>query len=237
MKGIDLADQNQDNGSLSSDDNGVGIDSKEDLANIIQAVIFASSDLINMRKLRELIGDFLEIQTVRDSVLIANDKLSSINSPFEIVEQAGAFRFRTRTRYYPWIKKLFGNENINRRLSQAALETLSIIAYKQPITKAEMEAVRGVSCDGPVKSLLDKKLVGLGGRSDAAGNAFQYVTTKDFMKYFGINKIPDDLPRLNELEDLIHANELLPQISGGTMFTPNRDDLDPDQIEMTMGEQ
>ena len=72
MKGIDLADQNQDNGSLSSDDNGVGIDSKEDLANIIQAVIFASSDLINMRKLRELIGDFLEIQTVRDSVLTAN---------------------------------------------------------------------------------------------------------------------------------------------------------------------
>lgn len=215
----------------------IGIDSKEDLANIIQAVVFASTDLVNMRKLRELIGDFLEIQTVREAIMISNDKLNSINSPFEIVEQANAFRFRTKTRYYPWIKKMFGSDNQSRRLSQAALETLSIIAYKQPITKAEIEAVRGVACDGPVKSLLDKKLIGLGGRSDGAGNAFQYVTTKDFMKYFGINKIPDDLPRLNELEDLIHANELLPQIKGGEVFTPTRDDADPDQIEMTMGEE
>lgn len=221
----------------SLDQQDIGIDSKEDLTNIIQAIIFASSELVNMRKLRELIGDFLEIQTVRESILHANEKLNSINSPFELVEQAGAFRFRTRTGYYPWVKKMFGSDNQVRRLSQAALETLSIIAYKQPITKAEIEAVRGVASDGPVKSLLDKKLIGLGGRSDGAGNAFQYVTTKDFMKYFGINKIPDDLPRLNELEDLIHANELLPQIKGGEIFTPHRDEVDPDQIEMSMGDE
>lgn len=226
-----MANENQ-----TLDNQDVGIDSKEDLANIIQAIVFASNDLVNMRKLRELIGDFLEIQTVRESILLINDKLNSINSPFEIVEQAAAFRFRTKTRYYPWVKKMFNTDVQARKLSQAALETLSIIAYKQPITKAEIEAVRGVACDGPVKSLLDKKLIGLGGRSDSAGNAFQYVTTKDFMKYFGINKIPDDLPRLNELEDLIHANELLPQIRGGEVFTPQRDDGDPDQIEMTMGE-
>lgn len=221
----------------SSDQQDIGIDSKEDLANIIQAIIFASSDLVTMRKLRELIGDFLEIQTVREAVLLSNEKLNSIHSPFEIVEQANAFRFRTKTRYYPWVKKMFSSANQARRLSQAALETLSIIAYKQPITKAEIEAVRGVASDGPVKSLLDKKLIGLGGRSDSAGNAFQYITTKDFMKYFGINKIPDDLPRLNELEDLIHANELLPQVKGGELYTPRRDDVDPDQIELTIGEE
>lgn len=213
-----------------------GIASKEELANIIQALIFASPDTVTLRKLKDLIGDFLEIQTVRDSVILSNELLTSINSPFEIVEQAKGFRFRTRKRYYSWIKKLFGSEQQIRKLSQAALETLSIIAYKQPITKAEMESVRGVSCDGPLKSLLDKKLIALGGRSESVGQAFQYITTKEFLKYFGLNKIPDDLPRLQELDDLIHANELIPQIKGGKVIPNFRDESDPNQIELSMGD-
>ena len=213
-----------------------GIASKEELANIIQALIFASPDTVTLKKLKDLIGDFLEIQAVRDSVILSNELLTSINSPFEIVEQAKGFRFRTRKRYYSWIKKLFGSDQQIRKLSQAGLETLSIIAYKQPITKAEMESVRGVSCDGPLKSLLDKKLIALGGRSESVGQAFQYITTKEFLKYFGLNKIPDDLPRLQELDDLIHANELIPQIKGGKVIPNFRDESDPNQTELSMGD-
>jgi segregation and condensation protein B len=213
-----------------------GIASKEELANIIQALIFASPDTVTLKKLKDLIGDFLEIQAVRDSVILSNELLTSINSPFEIVEQAKGFRFRTRKRYYSWIKKLFSSDQQIRKLSQAGLETLSIIAYKQPITKAEMESVRGVSCDGPLKSLLDKKLIALGGRSESVGQAFQYITTKEFLKYFGLNKIPDDLPRLQELDDLIHANELIPQIKGGKVIPNFRDESDPNQTELSMGD-
>ena len=130
------------------------IESNEDLARIVQALVFASPDVVTLRKLKEIIGDFLDAKTVSEALRIANDNLNKIDSPFEIVEQAGGFRFRTRARYYPWVRKLFPDANL-RRLSQAALETLSIVAYQQPITRAALEQVRGVSCDGPLKSLLE----------------------------------------------------------------------------------
>ncbi|MCL2282567.1 MAG: SMC-Scp complex subunit ScpB, partial [Fibromonadales bacterium] len=131
-------------------------------------------------------------------------------SPFEIVEVAGGYRFRTKNAYYPYIRKLFPDNN-TRRLSLAALETLAIIAYKQPITKAGIDAVRGVSCDGPIHSLLDKKFIALGHRADTIGNPYTYITTTEFLKYFGINRIPDDLPRLTEFSDILNSDFLIPQ--------------------------
>jgi segregation and condensation protein B len=211
-------------------------ESLEDIANIIQALVFASPEVITIRKLREIIGEPIDPQSVKECLMIANDKLNSIQSPFEIVEQAGGFRFRTRTRYYYWVRKLFPDLSA-RRLSQAALETLAIIAYKQPITKAEIERVRGVGCDGPLRSLLEKKMIALSGRSDAPGNPYYYSTTDEFLKYFGINRIQDDLPRLEEFEDIIQAGELIPQLSRTSVHEPAADVYDPDQIELPMGDE
>jgi len=215
------------------------IESREDLANIIQALVFASPEVVTIKRVREIVGDFVDLRMVTESLQVANDNLNSINAPFEIVEHAGGFRFRTRQTYYPWVRKLFPDLNA-RRLSQAALETLAVVAYKQPITRAELETVRGVSCDGPLRSLLEKKLIALGERSDAVGNAYTYVTTADFLKYFGINRIPEDLPRLAEFDDLLQAGALVPQYRKGEAVQEQQAEWivkpDPNQVELSMGE-
>ncbi|GHV15487.1 hypothetical protein AGMMS49938_13840 [Fibrobacterales bacterium] len=186
------------------------IESVEELSCIIQSLIFASTEVITLKKIKEVLGDFLDNSQVSSALRYANEQLAQIKSPFEIVEVAGGYRFRTRNAYYPWIRKLFPDNN-PRRLSLAALETLAIIAYKQPITKAGIEAVRGVSCDGPIHNLLDKKFIALGTRADTIGNPYTYITTQEFLKYFGINRIPDDLPRLTEFSDILNSDFLIPQ--------------------------
>ena len=212
------------------------VESREDLARIIQAIVFASPDIVTLKKLREILGDFLDARTVSDALITANDSLNKIQSPFEIVEQAGGYRFRTRAKYYPWVRKLFPEANA-RRLSQAALETLAVIAYQQPITKAAIEQVRGVSSvDGPIRNLLDKGFVALGARSDTVGNPYTYVTTQEFMKYFGINRIPEDLPRLREFSELLEAGALVPQYARpeNAQEEPKPPEETPDQIELSM---
>ena len=215
------------------------VESQEDLARIIQALVFASPDIVTLKKLREILGDFLDARLVSDTLIAANDSLNKINSPFEIVEQAGGYRFRTRAKYYPWVRKLFPEANA-RRLSQAALETLAVIAYQQPITKAAIEQVRGVSSvDGPIRNLLDKGFIALGSRADTVGNPYTYVTTQEFMKYFGINRIPEDLPRLREFSELLEAGALVPQYAKPESVSPEepkQPEENPDQVELSMGD-
>ena len=215
------------------------VESQEDLARIIQALVFASPDIVTLKKLREILGDFLDARLVSDALIAANDSLNKINSPFEIVEQAGGYRFRTRAKYYPWVRKLFPEANA-RRLSQAALETLAVIAYQQPITKAAIEQVRGVSSvDGPIRNLLDKGFIALGSRADTVGNPYTYVTTQEFMKYFGINRIPEDLPRLRESSELLEAGALVPQYAKPESVSPEepkQPEENPDQVELSMGD-
>ena len=215
------------------------VESQEDLARIIQALVFASPDIVTLKKLREILGDFLDARLVSDALIAANDSLNKINSPFEIVEQAGGYRFRTRAKYYPWVRKLFPEANA-RRLSQAALETLAVIAYQQPITKAAIEQVRGVSSvDGPIRNLLDKGFIALGSRADTVGNPYTYVTTQEFMKYFCINRIPEDLPRLREFSELLEAGALVPQYAKPESVSPEepkQPEENPDQVELSMGD-
>ncbi len=214
------------------------VESREDLARIIQALVFASPDIVTLKKLREILGDFLDARSVADALITANDSLNKILSPFEIVEQAGGYRFRTRAKYYPWVRKLFPEANA-RRLSQAALETLAVIAYQQPITKAAIEQVRGVSsADGPIRNLLDKGFITLGARAETVGNPYTYVTTQEFLKYFGINRIPEDLPRLREFSELLEAGALVPQYSKpeNTPEEPAPLEESTDQIELSMGD-
>lgn len=206
------------------------IESVEELAAIVQALVFASTEVVTLKKLKEVLGDFLDHTQVSSALRHANEQLLKIKSPFEIVEVANGYRFRTKSAYYPYIRRLFPENNL-RRLSQAALETLSVIAYKQPVTKAEIEAVRGVSCDGPIHSLLDKKFIALGKRADTVGNPYTYVTTVEFLKYFGINRIPDDLPRLQEFGDILESDFLIPQFPKPQSATPPSQITLPDSTE------
>ena len=202
---------------------------------LLLSLLFASQDYLDARGLREIMGPEWDTPRLRQLVRRLNRELESGDLPFEVAETEGTFRLRTLPKYYPWTRKLF-KEGAPRKLSQAALETLAIVAYKQPVTKAEIEAIRGVNVDGSMKTLLDKRLIDIGRRSDALGQAFTYHTTRDFMRYFGISRVPDDLPRLSEFEGILSAQSLIPQMDeGGELREAERPDDGPDAEQLTLG--
>jgi segregation and condensation protein B len=135
---------------------------------LLCSLLFASHEYQTARGLREIMGDEWDTPRLRQLVRKLNRDLESSGLPFEVVEVEGTFRLRTQPQYFPWTRKLF-KDSSPRRLSQASLETLAIVAYKQPITKAEIESIRGVNVDGSLKTLLDKKLIDIGRRSDSLG--------------------------------------------------------------------
>ncbi len=185
---------------------------------LLLALLFVSNDLVTLKVAREILGDPDMTARQLDKLTLAIDAiLEEQGLPFTVVGLANGYRLRTRSEYYPLLRPLF-KEQQARRLSQAAVETLAVVAYKQPITKAEIEAIRGVAADGALKKLLEKRLITISGRSDQIGRALTYGTTKEFLEYFGIRKVPDDLPRLAEFEDLVQSKALLPQIKQGELF-------------------
>jgi segregation and condensation protein B len=200
---------------------------------LLCALLFASQEYQSGRALREILGEQWDLPKLRQLVKGLNHALDSSEMPFEAVEVEGTFRLRTRPQYFPWIRKLF-KDSAPRRLSQASLETLAIVAYKQPITKAEIESIRGVNVDASLKTLLDKKLIDIGKRSDGLGQAFTYHTTREFMRYFGISRVPDDLPRLSEFEGILNAQSLIPQM-GASGEAREMVQPEPEAEQMTLG--
>lgn len=171
----------------------------------IEAVIFASEKPLTSLEITEIINNafgFMEDKIVLDQVEAAMDgiieKYNSEFYPFEVRQSGGGWQFLTKKEFHKTIAQLNGDKFL-KRLSAAALETLAIIAYKQPITKGEMEAIRGVSCDYTVQKLLEKELIVISGRNEKLpGHPLVYATSKNFMDYFGINTA-DDLPKIKEV--------------------------------------
>lgn len=170
---------------------------------IIEALLFATDEPLTIPKLRSILPGRTDARKIKSALDEINKRLAEGNHPFECVEVAGGYQLRTNPTYHRWIKQLF-KEKINRRLSQSGLETLAIIAYKQPITKAEVETIRGVIADGAMKTLLERRLIEIAGRSEKPGRPLLYQTTKDFLKYFGLRHL-DDLPKLEEFEEMAKA--------------------------------
>ncbi len=171
----------------------------------IEALIFASEKPLATLELVELVNNalgFIEDRASLDQVESAMDaireKYESEFYPFEVKESGGGWQFLTKAAYHKTVAQLNG-EKFLKKLSTAALETLSIIAYKQPVTKGEIENIRGVNCDYAVQKLLEKELIVITGRKEnAPGQPLIYATSKSFMDYFGINTV-DDLPRLQDI--------------------------------------
>ncbi len=174
----------------------------------IEALIFASEKPLPAPELVELVNTalgFIEDRATTEQVEAAvasiREKYEAEFYPFGIVESGGGYQFLTKPAYHKTIAQLNGDKFL-KRLSVAALETLSIIAYKQPVTKSEIEIIRGVNCDYAVQKLLEKDLVVIAGRNEnAPGKPLVYTTSKSFMDYFGINS-PEDLPKINEILNL-----------------------------------
>ncbi|MEO5647773.1 MAG: SMC-Scp complex subunit ScpB [Chitinophagaceae bacterium] len=171
----------------------------------VEALIFASDKPLSSLETMELINSamgFIDDVTTEEQIQSAIDgiqeKYATDFYSFELVQSGGGWQFLTKSLYHKTVAQLNGDKFI-KKLSTAALETLAIIAYKQPVTKSEMEAIRGVNCDYAVQKLLEKDLIIISGRNeDAVGKPLIYGTSKSFMDYFGINSA-DDLPKINEL--------------------------------------
>lgn len=171
----------------------------------IEVLIFASDKPLTSLDIVELINNsfgFLEERIMPDQVDSAlqgiKEKYDSEFYPFEVKESGGGWQFLTKKDYHKTIAQLNGDKFL-KRLSNAALETLAIIAYKQPITKGEIEAIRGVNSDYSIQKLLEKELILISGRNEhAPGKPLVYATSKNFMDYFGINSA-SDLPKIREV--------------------------------------
>jgi len=205
-------------------------DEKADELRILEALLFVSEELLTPAKLKSLIPGEPDARRIRKMVNELNTQLRNERHPFEIVETGGGYQFRTIAFYYPWIRKLY-KDRAAKKLSLQALECLAIIAYRQPISKAEVEAVRGVLSDGAMKTLLEKKLVNISGRSDKPGRPLLYSTTTDFLKYFGINKL-SDLPRIEEFEAMARQKmEVLSTEELSSQETSDNPEEEPEQPE------
>ncbi len=182
---------------------------------VIESIIFASDeplaekDLLNV--IREIDGDDVKLKLGELNELVEelNSDYKETGRAFKIIKIAGGYAFATNKEYAKYVGFLT-TEKSKRRLSQSALETLALIAYKQPITKPEIEAIRGVSSDYMLSTLLDKKLIKIEGRAETIGRPLLYGTTDEFLKYFGLNAITD-LPKPREIEDIERDAEFLDQ--------------------------
>lgn len=196
---------------------------------ILEALLFASEELLTVTKIKSILPDNPDARSIRKIVEKINAQLQKERHPFEIVEIGGGYQFRTVAYYHPWVRQIF-KEKAAKKLSIQALECLAIIAYKQPISKAEIEAVRGVVSDGAMKTLLERRLVTIAGRSDKPGRPLLYGTTTEFLKYFGLNKM-EDLPKIEEFEAI--AREKVDELSLEELQKENdmESELDSENIE------
>jgi len=171
----------------------------------IEALIFASDKPLTTVEITELLNnalsfmkDKLTLEQVEAAIEITLKKYEDELYPFEIKESGGGWQFLTKKEYHKTVAQLNG-EKFLKRLSTAALETLAIIAYKQPVTKGEIESIRGVNSDYSIQKLLEKELIIITGRNeDMPGKPLIYATSRLFMDYFGINSATD-LPKLKEV--------------------------------------
>ena len=166
------------------------------LGNHIEALIFCSEKPIKASELRDCLSEMFEADVPAKDISTAIEgitaKYEDEKFPFQVVKSGGGYQFLTKPAYQASIGILLKQQS-KKRLSTSALETLSIIAYKQPVTKSEMEQIRGVNCDYSVQKLLEKELIEIKGKSDGVGRPLLYGTSEKFMDYFGINDL-NELP-------------------------------------------
>jgi len=170
------------------------------LKGILESLLFASDTSLSVKRMKELLPQ-IDTTTIRDTLKKLQETYEKTHSALEIVEVGGGYQIVSKKDYAPYIQLLYKGRMAS-RLTQRAMETLAIIAYKQPITKQEIESIRGVNVDGVVKTLLERDLIMIKGRQKAPGNPLLYGTSRKFLIYFGLKSL-NDLPKLKEIDELL----------------------------------
>jgi segregation and condensation protein B len=173
----------------------------EQITLYIEALIFSSEQSLRIEEIAYCLQSALEIdisaEEITENIAIIEKKYSDKNLAIELVKVNNGYQFLTKKTYHPVINLLQAQRS-KKKLSQAALETLAIVAYKQPASKTDIEQIRGVNCDYSIQKLLEKELISIVGKSEAVGKPILYGTSNLFMDYFGINNM-NDLPHIKEL--------------------------------------
>lgn len=163
---------------------------------LIEAVLFLETDPVEIKNFVKITD--LPKEVVEDALEILKNKYQQPGNGLELIQFAGGYMLSPKSRLLDFLKDRYGQKN-DKRLSRAAMETLSIIAYSQPITKAEIENIRGVSADNMIRILNERDLIKHVGKKDVPGRPIQYGTTKEFLKIFGLASI-SDLPKLDDVQ-------------------------------------
>ena len=182
----------------------------EQLMPHVEALIFACERPLSLMELTDMVGqameEIIEADRIATCIDAIREKYDAAYYPFQLMETGGGYQFLTKKAFHKTVLQLNGDKHI-KKLSSAAMETLSIIAYKQPVTKAEIEFIRGVSADYSIQKLLEKELIVITGRNeDMVGKPLTYAPSKFFMDYLGINSVAE----LPKLKDITNVEVVLP---------------------------
>jgi len=175
---------------------------------LVEALLIASDVPLTSERLKECIDDGHRVN-LAETVEELNERYKTNQHAFYIMPVGKGYQIVTVNKYENVVRNYI-NRNVRARLTYAALETLAVVAYKQPISKPEIERVRGVNCSAVLSTLLERELITVSGRSDAPGRPLLYATTEEFLRYFGL-ATPADLPRTRELDELFSRGEKQPQ--------------------------
>lgn len=192
-----------------------------EIKKILEALLFVSGEPLSVDRVKNILED-IDRGKIRNLLWEVQHEYEMRPSGLRVAEVAGGFQLITRPELAGWIKKLKKVKQSS-KLSKPSLETLAIVAYKQPIVKSEIEEIRGVDSSGVLKGLLDKHLIKIIGRKDVPGKPILYSTTKEFLQYFGLRDITD-LPTLKEFSDLaIEEADNVPDTAPLPLFSENTD--------------
>ena len=182
-----------------------------ELKSVLEALLFASDRSLTTEELKEAFDEEIPASAVKSALSELAKDYESQGRGFALKEIAGGYQILTHERLASYVKRFYQSRE-KKKLSPASLETLSVVAYKQPVTKADIEFIRGVNVDGPMRTLLEKNLIKIAGRKEVPGRPILYGTTKEFLSHFGLNSIKE-LPPLSEFtEKDIDQNLLPPQM-------------------------
>jgi segregation and condensation protein B len=176
-----------------------------ELKPIIESLLFVADEPLSVRKIKQIIEDSEE-SSIRQILAELKEEYTQSNRAIQIVEIANGYQFATRPAYADWVNKLI-QSNTKFRLTKPALETLTIVAYRQPVMRAEIESIRGVDSGGVVQTLLEKKLIRVTGRKEVVGRPLLYGTTPEFLDHFGLRNLSD----LPTIEEVVPESEITPR--------------------------
>ena len=201
---------------------------KEQLKSVLEALIFASDTPLTIHQMVMVLENF-EKAEIEEALTQIQESLA--DRAFFLKKVSGGYQFATRPEYSRWIKKMYHGKEKN-RLTRAALESLAIIAFKQPVSRVEVTAIRGVNSDAVIKGLLERKLITISGRGEGQGRALLFITTPQFLQYFGINDIAD-LPKPKEIEELLAAGEAARIMSELEEASMQKEEAEANALEAT----